>query len=161
MFDRNNDKMQSFKEYMRQYFILRDVFGCRDVTPVVERAEILNNMRGAPKVDESEGAMLDQMAAIQIIIKSSIVDQAVWSWWVIESCPEFTDRKIDIVSDAVSSDRGFMVRCYERKKNARPELEVWAPVGEGKTFVEAVHSAAVASQFGGDECLGDDPRPSG
>lgn len=151
--------MKTFKEYLRQYSILKDVFGCRDATPVVMQAEVLNNMKkGSPTVETSEGEMLNEMAAVQVIIKSSIIDQAVWSWWIGENCPDLTDRKIELSKERdFETSFGFYVRCLERRHNARPELERWECVGEGATVVEAVHNASVSNQFGeeGEACPGD------
>jgi len=152
-------KLRSFKEYLRQYSILKDVFGCRDATPIIMRAEILNSVTGPPIVETSEGEMLTEIAAMQVIIKSSIIDQAVWSWWIGEHCPDFTDRKITLMrAEVYATNPGFTAICFERKRNSRPELEVWECVGEGQTVVEAVYGATVAHQFGeeGEACRGEE-----
>jgi len=147
--------LKSFKEYLRQYSILKDVFGCRDAMPVICRAEVLNTLHSPPRGPESE--VLTEMAAMQVIIKSSIIDQATWTWWIGENCPDYTDRKIEVSRrDDFSVEHGFAFRCFERKHNAQPERERWECVGEGDTVVEAVYSATVTDQFGeeGEACRG-------
>jgi len=160
--DEGDDRLQTFHEYLRQYNVLKDVFGCRDASPVIQRAELLNGARsnGEMKVHSSEDRMLTELAATQVIIKSSIIDQAVWSWWTMESCPDLADRKIDLHPTRENSAWQLNVRCWERYRNARPELEVWAPVGAGQSIVEAVYNAATAEQFGkeGEACPGEDPQ---
>jgi len=157
-------RMRSFKEYLKQYNVLKDVFGCRDATPIMLRAEILNSVSGAPSVDSSENEMLTEMAAMQTIIKSSIIDQATWTWWIGENCPDYTDRKIEMSRGVnFASEHGFSFRCFERKHNAHPEREVWECVGEGQTVVEAVYSATVTDQFGeeGEACRGGESPQQG
>lgn len=152
--------MPSFDEYLRQYNILKDVFGCRDATPVIARAEVLNTLHSNPK--SPEGEITVEMAATQVIIKSSIIDQATWTWWVGDNCPDYTDRKIEMTrANDFTEGRGFSFKCFERKHRLQENHEAWDCVGEGGTVVEAVYSATVTDQFGeeGGECPGgESPR---
>jgi hypothetical protein len=156
------DRLQTFREYLRQYNVLKDIFGCRDAGPILQGAEILGGLHHGKDltVGESEDKLLTHMAATQVIIQSSVIDQAVWSWWLVDHCPDLADRKIDIYRIDQGEGWGIQVRCWERYRNSRPELEVWAPVGDGQSIVEAVYQAAMADQFGDGEkeCPGEDPK---
>ena len=157
------DRALTFREYLRQYGVLKDIFGCRDAAPILRGVDLLGGMRfnKAVNVEESENQLMTHIAATQTILQSSVIDQAVWSWWLVDHCPVMADRKIDISRVDEDGGWGVHVKCWERYRNARPELEAWAPVGEGQSIVEAVYRATMDDQFGNTpekECPGEDPK---